>query len=256
MLEAAFWGLIQGLTEFLPISSSGHLVLVPALFGREGPDLATSAVLHVGTLAAVLVYYRHELAEVLRWTDAGKRLLRFMLIGTIPAGAAGLLLRDWFDQLNEEPQLVAIAMILMGVVMVGTRFLHRGQRRASEVRDRDAVVMGVGQAFALIPGVSRSGATITSAMVEEFEPRDSANLAFLLGIPAIAGAGFINFIDLTGDGGSGITVELLVGMVVAAFVGYGAIAALVGLIRRTGLVPFGWYCVGFGVLSLIVLALQ
>lgn len=151
---------------------------------------------------------------------------------------------------------MAIAMILMGVVMVGTRFLHRGQRRASEVRDRDAVVMGVGQAFALIPGVSRSGATITSAMVEEFEPRDSANLAFLLGIPAIAGAGLINFIDLAGDGGSGITVELLVGMVVAAFVGYGAIAALVGLIRRTGLVPFGWYCVGFGVLSLIVLAVQ
>ena len=253
MLEAAFWGLIQGLTEFLPISSSGHLVLVPALFGREGPDLATSAMLHLGTLAAVLVYYRHELAEVLRFSDAGKRLLRFMLIGTIPAGAAGLLLRDWFDQLNEQPRWVAVSMIAMGGVMIGTRFLEPGRRRASEVRIRDAVVMGVGQAFALIPGVSRSGATITSGMVEGFEPRDSANLAFLLGIPAIAGAGLLNFVDLAGDGGGGVSGGLLVGVAVAAGVGYAAIAWLLRLIRRTGLVPFGWYCVGFGILSLILL---
>lgn len=252
MLEAAFWGLIQGLTEFLPISSSGHLVLVPALFGREGPDLATSAVLHVGTLAAVLVYYRHEMVEILRRSETGLRLLRFLLIGTIPAGAAGLFLRAWFDQLNEEPRWVAVAMIGMGLVMIGTRFLEWGRRRANETHLRDAVAMGVGQAFALIPGVSRSGATIASGMVEGFEPRDSANLAFLLGIPAIAGAGLINFVDLVSDGDSGLGVELLVGMVVAAVVGYAAIAGLLGLIRRTGLVPFGWYCVGFGALSLLL----
>ncbi len=253
MLEAAFWGLIQGVTEFLPISSSGHLVLVPALFGREGPDLATSAVLHVGTLAAVVVYYRHEIVEIFRLTESGKRLLRFMVIGTIPAGVAGLLLRDWFDQLNENPRGVALAMISMGGVMVATRFLEAGRRRAKEIRLRDTVVMGVGQAFALIPGVSRSGATITSGMVEGFESRDSANLAFLLGIPAIAGAGLINFVDLTSENGAGLSGELLVGMIVAGIVGYAAIAGLLGLIRRTGLVPFGWYCVGFGLLSLALL---
>lgn len=253
MLEAALWGLIQGLTEFLPISSSGHLVLVPALFGREGPDLATSAVLHVGTLVAVLVYYRTEMVEVMRFTESGKRLLRFMVIGTIPAGAAGLLLRDWFDRLNEQPQWVATAMIGMGVVMIATRWLDPGKRRAGEVRVRDAVVMGLGQALALIPGVSRSGATITSGMVEGFEPRDSANLAFLLGIPAIAGAGLINFVDLVSEGDGSLSVELLLGMVVAAVVGYAAIAGLLGLIRRTGLVPFGWYCVAFGAVSLVVL---
>ncbi len=252
MLEAAFWGLIQGLTEFLPISSSGHLVLVPALFGREGPDLATSAVLHIGTLAAVLAYFRHELREVLRFTHEGKRLLRFMVIGTIPAAIIGLAFRDWFDTLNENPRWVAVAMIAMGVLMVLTRFLDRGRRRASEVRPRDAWVMGLGQAVALIPGVSRSGSTISSAMFEGFERREGASLAFLLGIPAIAGAGLINFVDLASEDASGLNIELLVGMAVAAVVGYAAIAWLLSLIGRLGLAPFGYYTIAFGILALVV----
>lgn len=251
MLEAAFWGLIQGLTEFLPISSSGHLVLVPALLGREGPDLATSAVLHVGTLVAVLAYFRLDLREVIRFTDEGKRLLRFMIIGTIPAAVVGLTLRDQFDRLNEQPQWVAVALISMGVVMILTRRLDRGRRRATEVRGRDGIVMGLGQALALIPGVSRSGATIASGMLEGFEHREGASLAFLLGIPAIAGAGLINFVDLAADDGAAVGGELVLGMVVAAVVGYAAIAGLLSLIRRTGLAPFGWYSVVFGIVALI-----
>jgi undecaprenyl-diphosphatase len=252
MLESALWGLIQGLTEFLPISSSGHLVLVPALFGREGPDLATSAVLHIGTLVAVLLYFRSEVAEVLRFTAAGKRLLSFMLIGTIPAAVAGLALRDPLDRLNENPTLVALAMIGAGVVFVSTRLLPSGTRGAGDTQIRDAIVMGVGQALALIPGVSRSGMTISAGMEERFERREAASLAFLLGIPAIAGAGLINFVDLAAEGGAGLGGELLVGMLVAGVVGYAAIAALLGLIRRTGLTPFGWYCIGFGVVVLLL----
>jgi len=252
MLESALWGLIQGLTEFLPISSSGHLVLVPALFGRDGPDLATSAVLHVGTLVAVLIYFRAELAEVLRFTPTGKRLLAYMVVGTIPAGAAGLALRDPLDRLNENPTLVAIAMICAGIVFILTQWLPTGHRTSGETRMRDAWVMGLGQALALIPGVSRSGMTISAGMAERFERREAASLAFLLGIPAIAGAGLINFVDLAAESGAGLGAELLVGMVVAGVVGYAAIAALLGLIRRTGLAPFGWYCVGFGTLALLV----
>ncbi len=186
-----------------------------------------------------------------RWTEHGKRLLRFMLIGTIPAGTAGLLLRDWFDQLNEQPRWVAVAMIAMGGIMIATRFLEPGRRRAGEVRIRDAVVMGVGQAFALIPGVSRSGATITSGMVEGFEPRDSANLAFLLGIPAIAGAGIIEFTSLASEEG-GIASETWLGLAVAAVSGYAAIALLLRLIRRAGLFPFGLYCVAAGVAAFVL----
>ncbi len=252
MLDAALWGLIQGLTEFLPISSSGHLVLVPALFGRNGPDLATSAVLHIGTLAAVLVYFRADLIEVVRLTPEGKRLLNFMLVGTIPAAVVGLALRGPIDTLNEQPRWVAVAMICAGIVFVSTKMLDHGRRHAREVRGRDGIIMGIGQSIALIPGVSRSGITIASGMVEGFEHREGASLAFLLGIPAIAGAGLLNFIDLIGEDAAGLGPELLLGMLVAAVVGYAAIAVLLGLIRRTGLAPFGWYCIGFGALALVL----
>ena len=253
MLDAVLWGLIQGLTEFLPISSSGHLVLVPALLGRDGPDLATSAMLHLGTLAAVLAYYRTELAEMLRLTTVGKRLLRFLVIGTIPAATAGLLFETRLERLNEQPRLVAVAMLLAGGAMVATRWIAVGLRRRDAAGTGDAVVIGLAQAVALIPGVSRSGATIAAGLNQKFARRDSANLAFLLGIPAIAGAGLLSFVSLAREGAGGIEGNLFLGMGVAAVAGYAAIALLLGVIRRTGLVPFGWYCIGFALLSLVLL---
>lgn len=253
MLNAAFWGLIQGLTEFLPISSSGHLVLVPALFGQEPPDLATTAVLHLGTLAAVLIYFRKDLREILRFTPDGKRLLWFMLIGTIPAGILGLAFRGALEDLNENPQWVAVALIGTGCLLIGTRWLALGKRTQNDTTPRDAIIMGLGQALALIPGVSRSGTTISTGLAQGYERRDAASLAFLLGIPAIAGAGLLTFVDLASEGGGGINGALLVGMLVAGVSGYWAIAFLLNLIRRTGLVPFGIYCVAFGALSLVLL---
>ncbi len=251
MLDAALWGLIQGLTEFLPISSSGHLVIIPALLGRDGPDLATSAVLHVGTLAAVVVYFWRDLLEVIRLTPEGKRRLSFLVIGTIPAVLIGLTLRRPLDRLNEQPRLVAMALVGTGLILLGSRYLHRGERRAESAGARAAVVMGLGQALALIPGVSRSGTTITTGLFEGFTHREAARLAFLLGIPAIAGAGLLNFADLIGTD-SGVSGSLWVGVVVAAVVGYGAIAFLLRLIARTGLEPYGWYCVGLGIVGILV----
>lgn len=253
MLNAGFWGLIQGLTEFLPISSSGHLVLVPALFGQEPPDLATSAVLHLGTLLAVLVYFRRDLAEVVRFTPDGRRLLRFMVIGTIPAGVIGLAFRGPLEEMNQKPRFVAVALILTGLILLATRFLERGVRKQQETGDMDAIVMGLGQAVALIPGVSRSGTTIAAGLTRSFERLDAASLAFLLGIPAIAAAGLLNFVDLASEGGGGVTGAILFGTAIAAVSGYLAIAGLLGLIRHTGLMPFGVYCITLGVLALIVL---
>lgn len=253
MFDAVFWGLIQGLTEFLPVSSSGHLVLVPELFGREGPDLATSALLHLGTLTALIVYFRRELSTMVRRTDEGRRLLGFVLVGSLPAVIVGFTLRGMFDRMNERPAGVAIAMIVAGVAMVATRWLPLGVRVQSDAGLRDGLVIGIGQAFALIPGVSRSGTTIGTGMARGFERRDAASLAFILGIPAMAGAGLLSVIDLAEAGGAEITVSLLVGMVVAGVVGYAAIAGLLGLIRRTGLAPFGVYCVLFGTLSLMLI---
>jgi undecaprenyl-diphosphatase len=251
MVDALLWGLIQGLTEFLPISSSGHLVLVPAVLGRDGPDLATSAVLHLGTLAAVLVFFRAEVGHVVRRTPQGKRLLRLLIIGTIPAAALGFVFKDGFESLNDNPTGVAVALILTGIALFASRWIPRGDRTMSDSSDRDAVTLGLGQALALIPGVSRSGATIATGLVRGFDRAEAARFSFLLGIPAIAGAGLFEFIDLARDGG-GVTSTTWVGMAVAAVSGYAAIALLLRLIGRAGLAPFGVYCVGFGTIALFL----
>ena len=251
MLEAAFWGLIQGLTEFLPISSSGHLVLVPALLGQDPPDLATSAMLHLGTLLAVLIYFRREVFEVLTFSEKGKRLLMLVLIGTIPAAVLGLAFESQLDQLNERPAGVAIALFLTGVVLFSTRWLTPGERDVGSATIKDTVMIGLGQAVALIPGVSRSGSTISTGLLRGFTHAEAARYSFLLGIPAIAGAGLLKGKDLI-DSGRGISSEILVGVVVAALSGYAAIAFLLRLIGRTGLAPFGAYCMAAGVVALIV----
>ena len=245
MFEAASWGLIQGLTEFLPISSSGHLVLVPALLGRDGPDLATSAVLHLGTLAAVLVYFRAEVLDILRFTPSGRRLLLLLAIGSVPAVVAVLLFRDQVDAINDNPEAVAVAMVVTGIVMIGTRWLPSGHREVEHVSRADAVIIGLAQAFALIPGVSRSGATISGSLARGLTRDAAARFSFLLGIPVIAGGGLLSFVELAEEGG-GFSSELLVGVVVAALVGYLAIGLLLRILRAAGLVPFGIYCVVFG----------
>lgn len=251
MLDAMLWGLVQGLTEFLPISSSGHLVLVPELLGRKGPDLATSAVLHLGTLVALLVYFRTDVREVAALTKYGKRLLRLLFIGTIPVVVIGFLFRPGFERLNEDPTAVAIALVATGMMLFATRWLPMRDRTLEDSSDFDAGFIGVSQALALIPGVSRSGTTIASGIGRSLDRAEAARFSFLLGIPAIAGAGLLEFVDLASEGGR-LTANTWVGMAVAAVSGYVAIAVLLRLIGRLGLGPFGVYCVGFGTLALLV----
>lgn len=248
MLDAALWGLIQGLTEFLPISSSGHLVLVPELLGREGPDLATSAVLHLGTLLAVLVYFRREVGEVVRFTTRGRRLLVLLVIGTIPAAVLGLIFEGPLDRFNDTPRAVAAALALAGVVLILAGLMPRGTGRIDEVDKRDAALIGFGQALALIPGVTRSGMTIGAGTARSLDVHEAARFSFLLGVPAIAGAGLLQFIELAGEEG-GIGTDTLVGLGVAAVAGYAAIAGLLRIIRAAGLAPFGAYCVVAGVVA-------
>jgi undecaprenyl-diphosphatase len=250
VIESALWGLVQGLTEFLPVSSSGHLVLIPALFDREGPDLAVSAVLHLGTLAAVLAYYRRDVARMLSFDRDGRRLLWLLVVGTIPAAAVGFFVRDPLDRFSDDPDKVAMALVVTGAVLVGSALLHRGRRLLPDGGPLDAIVVGIAQACALVPGISRSGMTITAALGRRFTRHEAARFAFLLGIPAIAGAGLLEAIDLADAGG--LRSEVWVGALVAGVSGYFAIGFLLRILERVGLAPFGIYCVAFGVFSLVV----
>lgn len=257
MLTALVWGLVQGLTEFLPVSSSGHLVVVPAFLSRLGmeiaePDLAISAVLHLGTLTSVLIYFREDIARMLRFrTDPdGRRVLLLLVIGTIPA-ISGLFLEGPLDRFQDTVANVGWALIATGVILlIGQRFA-RGVRRLEEGNIPDAIVVGLAQALALIPGISRSGSTITAGNVRGFDPREAARFSFLLGIPTIAGAGLLQIPELA-DAGR-LDGPLAVGFLAAAISGYLAISFLLSVIRKVGLIPFAVYALVVGALTVIFL---
>ncbi len=257
VLAAIIWGLVQGLTEFLPISSSGHLVIVPEFLDALGmdiapPSLAVSAVLHLGTLLAVLVYFRSDLMKVLhfRTEPEGRKIALLVAVGTVPA-LIGLPLEGELERLQENVTYVGIALICTGVILVIGQALARGVRLLQEGNVPDAIVVGIAQAFALIPGISRSGITISAGNGRGFDPREAARFSFLLGIPAIAGAGLISLPDLFDSGEFGL--DLLVGMAVAAISGYLAIAFMLKTIRRIGLLPFAVYAFIVGGLTVIFL---
>jgi undecaprenyl-diphosphatase len=256
VLSAIIWGLVQGLTEFLPISSSGHLVIIPAYLEKFGldvapPSLAVSAVLHLGTLAAVLFYFRDDVMRVLRLRsdNEGRKIALLVAIGSIPA-IIGLPLRDTLETFQETVSNVGWTLMATGVILVIGQRLATGARQLFDGRVPDAVWVGVAQAFALIPGISRSGITISTGNGRKFEPTQAARFSFLLGIPAIAGAGLISLPDLIGSGEFG--ADLIVGMLVAAASGYFAIALLLAALRRVGLTPFAIYCLAVGLLTVIV----
>lgn len=255
MLTAIIWGLVQGFTEFLPISSSGHLVVVPAFLEKAGmeiasPSLEISAVLHLGTLIAVLAYFRADVVRVLRFRSdtEGRKILLLVAIGTIPA-VLGLPLESTLNEFQQTISNVGWTLMATGLILLIGQRLAQGLRNLAEGRVPDAIVVGVAQAFALIPGISRSGITISAGNGRGFRPVEAARFSFLLGIPAIAGAGLTQLPDVVG---LGLGADLLVGLVVAAVSGYLAIAFLLAALRRTGLTPFAIYCLGVGLLTVLV----
>ncbi|MGA7096057.1 MAG: undecaprenyl-diphosphate phosphatase [Acidimicrobiia bacterium] len=257
MLEVVIWGLVQGLTEFLPVSSSGHLVIVPDALARLGvdiapPSLSVSAVLHLGTLIAVLIYFRKDVVKVLRMRRdlEGRKIAFLVAVGTIPA-LIGLPLAGRLDKFQDTAANVGWALMATGLVLIVGQRMATGVRRMIDGRVPDAVVVGVAQAFALIPGISRSGMTISAGETRRFTPSEAARFAFLLGIPAIAGGGLSQVLSLEESGGLGI--ELLVGLVVAAVSGYIAIAVTLATVRRAGLTPFAIYCLVVGLATIVFL---
>jgi undecaprenyl-diphosphatase len=251
-VQAVIWGLVQGLTEFLPVSSSGHLVIVPEALGVAPPDLAMSAVLHLGTLLAVIVHYRSDLRRLVtrlggpetRW------LLWLLVIGTAPAGLA-LVFESQLEALQASTTAVGIALVGTGVVLWLSALVQDGTARLEDATWPTAVVVGFAQLLAVIPGVSRSGMTMTAGMGRGLSRHEAARFSFLLGVPTIAAAGFIEGVEVVGEGRLG--GPELVGIAVAAVSGYAAISILLRMLERTGLRPFSYYCLVVGALTIALL---
>jgi len=269
LLRAAILGTVQGLTEFLPVSSSGHLVLVPRLFGWEDQGLAFDVGLHLGTLLALLAYFwrdwlrmavaaqgdfrAHRSAVASYSPDA--RLLLYIAAGSIPAAIVGLLFADWIEENVRQPWLVAITLAAVGVVMLVAERSSRRERSLMSVTLRDALFIGLAQACALIPGVSRSGATISTGLFLHFKRDDAARFAFLLGTPAFVGAAILTSGDLLSADAINYD-ELVVGFVASALVGFAAIHGLLRFLRTQTLLPFVYYRWAVAALTLIIAAIR
>lgn len=233
--QAILLGIVQGLTEYLPISSTAHLRIVPALLGWENPSLAFKAIIQLGTLAAVFVYFRADIARILRGVWRGESQLGWMIaVGTIPVVVLGLLFQRRIEWMNESVAVMALALIGLALVLIVAEWLesHRPRlREMSAVGWRDAIVVGCAQAVALIPGASRSGCTIAGGLFCGLTREAAARFSFLLSLPAIFAAGVFELRELrhaTADE----CWHLITGTVVSFVVGYASIAFLLGYLRR------------------------
>ena len=264
LLKAVFLGVLQGLTEFLPISSSAHLRIFPDLFGWGDPGAAFTAVIQIGTELAVLIYFRHDIWRIgSTWVRSlyrpeyrgqlDARMGWFIIIGSLPIVVLGIFLKDTIEEDFRNLWIIGTTLIVLGLILGIADRVSSDRLRIKDMRLRDAVLMGLAQACALVPGVSRSGATISMGRFLGYEREAATRYAFLLAIPAVVGAGLFELKEIPhGDNsyGWGPTV---VATVVSFLIGYAAIAWLLRYVATNSYLPFVIYRVALGSLTLVLL---
>jgi undecaprenyl-diphosphatase len=264
--EAIVLGIVQGLTEFLPISSTGHLRIVPAFAGWEDPGAAFTAVIQLGTTLAVLIYFRRDLWRIaVAWLDSVRtrgrrrdldaRLGWYIFIGTIPIGIFGFIFKDQIETGARDLYVIGIALIVFGLVMLAADRLTAQNREVRQLNARDGVFIGVAQALALVPGVSRSGATISAGLFRGLTREAAARYSFLLSTPAIViSALFESRKFLRGDDLGASAVDVVIATVVAFIVGYFSIAFLLRYLARHSLGVFVGYRLVLGTAVIVLTA--
>jgi undecaprenyl-diphosphatase len=261
--EAVVLGLVQGLTEFLPISSSAHLLIFSQLFGWEDPGAAFTAVSQIGTETAVIIYFRRDIWRIIStWTrslfnpelrgDIDARMGWYVILGTIPIAVLGFLFRDQIETVARNLWLVAAMLVVFGIILGVADRLGTRRKEISDLTIRDGLLFGIGQAFALIPGVSRSGATISAGLGLGYKREAATRYAFLLAIPAVLASGFFEALKI-GDGPAPEWGPTILATVIAFAVGYAVIAWLIRYISTNSFMPFVYYRLGLGALLFVLL---
>jgi undecaprenyl-diphosphatase len=266
VFQSIILGIVQGITEFLPISSSGHLVLTPFLLGWEIPDehvFVFDVLVQVATLAAVFAYFRQDLASIIRATIAsllhGKllgtveaRLGWYLILATIPASIIGLAIRDTIEATFKSPYATSLFLLVTAVMLLVGERAGKRNREMESLTWIDALMMGLYQTLALFPGISRSGATITGGMVRNLERQTAARFSFLMSVPVMLAAGAIATVDLLKIPNLATLLPTFVpGFLASAIVGYFSIRWLLGFLIRHPLYIFAIYCLSLGLISLI-----
>lgn len=268
-LTAVLLGLVQGITEFLPISSSGHLVLLQNIFHIEGADLIFDVMLHVGTLFPIFLVYRRDLrrarkglsviggggAERARGSAAlkeGRRLAIFLLVGTLPL-LLGLLLKGTAEKLSGSSAFIGVMLLITGGVLYAAGRFSRREKSEKDISLLDVILVGLAQALAVLPGLSRSGLTISAGLLRGFPKRFAVKFSFLLSVPAVIGAALISLVEAVRLGFDvGLLPMYLAGMAAAAVSGYFAIRLLRWITSRGSIGGFAYYCWGAGIVSILL----
>lgn len=289
--QAIVLGVIQGLTEFLPISSSAHLRIYPEMFGWGDPGAAFTAVTQIGTETAVILYFARDIARIVNawarslfsrrtavaaavpgnaespgrrrrgghrrrqsWDPQDARLGWFVIIGTIPIGLIGFLLKDVIEDDFRSLWIIGTTLVVLGIVLAIADRMGRKDRDISSLTMRDAVLIGGAQALALVPGVSRSGASISMGLFLGLDRAAAARYAFLLAIPAVLGAGIYEWPTAIGEGSRYSAAQTVLATVIAFVVGYAVVAWLLRYLQRGSFTPFVTYRVTLGLLVIVLLA--
>jgi len=245
-------GFIQGLTEFLPISSSGHLVIFQHLFGMEGPQTLLDALLHFGTLLSVLVLFRNKIRDIALSLVNGSReerkYLLNLVLATIPIVIVGLIAKDWIEASFSSTRVTGIGLMITGAVLWSLRYVNRSDKKLTGFHWKDALAIGLAQVTALLPGISRSGVTISTGLTRKLYPDFAAEFSFLLMVPAVLGANVLKVGEwLLGASTHSVGIwGFALGTVTSAIAGMVAIKWLLAIIRKGNLTRFSYYCLPLG----------
>ncbi len=260
IFQAIILGIVQGITEFLPVSSSGHLVFLQSLFGLREPPIFFDVMLHLGTLFAVVVYFWKDILEVIQGIriafkgrgkgQQGIRLLLWIILATIPAGLMGFLFKDWFESFFSQPRLVGGMLLITGFFLWVTRWTKKEGRDIMQMRWFDSILIGIAQGMAIIPGISRSGATISTGLLTGLDRELSAKFSFLLSIPAILGATVLEVGKMGTIEELGVT---LIGTGFAFGVGILSLTFLIKISKIEKIANFSYYCWIIGLAIIILL---
>ena len=268
ILQAIFIGLVQGLTEFLPVSSSAHLIFAQNLLGISEPELAFDVLLHLGTLLAVIGYFFKDILKMIKAfflsladifkgkfkkgfkEDPYKKLAWMVIVGTIPVGIVGMTFKTEIESLFGFPAIAAFFLLITGLLLYVSQRLNVGAKDIKDSSIKEAILVGIGQACAIIPGLSRSGTTISSGLLIGFDKEFAAKFSFILAIPAILGA-TVTQLKGIGSGLASNLIPYVLGFLVALISGYLAISILLKIIKEKKLDIFAYYCWIVGAIVLV-----
>jgi len=251
ILDSILLGILQGFTEFLPISSSGHLVLAEYLLGVSTPGLVFEVTVHLGSLISILIVFWQDIKEILLSLHdrSTRHLILVLVVGTIPAVLVGLLFKDWFAAAFDNIALVGATLMLTGIILISTRF---AKSKNAELTYFNGLIIGIAQSLAITPGISRSGSTIAAGLILGISSKDAARFSFLLAIPAIVGAGLLTGLEIVSTANANIfSIENISAFFTSLVVGVFALKWLLKTLKTGKFHWFGIYCLSIGLITLI-----